>query len=162
MILPGTRSRAVMVGSILSGPRSGHVRPRLAVDGRAGGHVADAELGGELQVGQAVRPPRPQLAYLPGGQLGPGVTLTGAAVIGAVAFPAPRLKSYPDVIAGGIDRRPVLHGLAAINAGVSASRPAGFLNAVVPYVIGRTCGLTHTSGQLVPARAGAAFVVAPD
>src|SRR5579862_4315788 len=111
MILPGTRSRAVMVGSILSGPRSGHVRPRLAVDGRAGGHVADAEFGGKLPVGHAVRPPGPQLPYLPGGQLGPGVTLTGAAVIGAVAFPAPRLESYPDVIAGGIDRRPVLRGL---------------------------------------------------
>ena len=111
---------------------------------------------------QSLCPPGSQLPHSFVCQRGPGIALADGAVVVAVAFPAPRLESYPDVIAGGIDRRPVLRGLAAIDAGVSAGRPADFLDAVVPYVIGRACSLARASGQLVAARAGAAFVVAPD
>jgi len=142
--------------------RSRHVRPCLAIDRRAGRRVADAEFGGQLLVGQAVGPACPQLSYSFVGQLGPGVALADRAVIGAVAFPASRLESDLDVIAGGIDCRPVLGGPTAINAGVAAGRAAGFPHALVPYVIGRVCCLPGPPGQLVPARAGAALVVAPD
>ena len=138
------------------------MRPGPAIDRRAGGYVADAEFGGHLPVGQAVGPACPQFPDFVVGQLGPGVTRAGSAVIAAVAFPAPWLESAPDVAAGGIDRRPVLGGFTAINAGVSAGGPAGFVNTFVPYVIGRNCGLPGGPGQLVSARAGAASVVAPD
>ena len=142
--------------------RSRYVRPGLAVDRRAGGHVADAEFGGQLPVGQAVGPACPQLPDFVVGQLGPGVTRTDSAVIAAVAFAAPWLESGPDVAAGGIDRRPVLGGLPAINAGVPAGRSAGLRYALVPDVIGRAGGLPGGPGQLVSARAGTGSVVAPD
>src|SRR5262249_11769757 len=78
---------------------SAHVRPGLTVDGRAGGHVADAEFGGQLAVRQPVCPAGSQLPAPHAGQLGPPVTLADRAVIVAVAFAAPGLESNPDVVA---------------------------------------------------------------
>jgi len=84
--------------------RSSYVRPCLAVDGRAGGYVADAEFGGQLPVGQAVGPACPQLSHPVVAELGLGVARADGAVVAAMAFPAPWLESTPDVGAGGIDR----------------------------------------------------------
>src|SRR5215467_9052159 len=139
-----------------------YVRPCFAVDGRAGGHVADAEFGGELPVGQAVGPACPQLPYFSAGQLGPRVALADGAVIIAVASAAAWLESGLEVVAGRIGRRPVLGRVTAIGAGVAAGRSPGFGHAAVPHVIGRVGGLPGGPGQLVSARAGAAFAVAPD
>ena len=47
-------------------------------------NVADAEFGGQLPVGRAVGPAGPQLPDFPGSQLGPGMALTGTAVIAAM------------------------------------------------------------------------------
>jgi pimeloyl-ACP methyl ester carboxylesterase len=142
--------------------RSGDVRPRPAVDSRVGRHVADAEFTGQLPVSQAGRPPRPQLPYFLGGQLGPGISLADRAVITAMAFPAPRLESDPNVIAGGIGSGPVLSLAAAINAPVVAGWPAGFLNTAMPDVIRRAFCAQGSTGQLVSARAGTAQMVSPD
>src|SRR5215475_14782999 len=138
------------------------MRPGLAVDGRAGRHVADAEFGGELPVRQAVRPACPQFPYLSAGQLGPWVTLADRAVMAAVATAAPWLESGPDVIAGWVGRRPVLGGFTAVNARVAAGRSPGFRNAAVPHGVGRVGCLPGGPGELVPARAGATAAVAPD
>jgi hypothetical protein len=138
------------------------MRPCPAVDGGAGRHIADAEFGGQLPEGHAVGPARPQLSHFLLGQLGPGVTLADCAVIVAMAFPAPWLESDPEVVDGGIDRRPVLSWLTAINAGVSAGRAAGLLDALVPCGIGRVGGLPGGTGQLVSADPGAALTVAAD
>src|SRR5262249_9584681 len=81
-----------------------HVRPCFAVDGRAGCDIADAEFGGELPVGQAVGPARPQLPYRSVGQLGPSVALADGAVIIAVASAAPWLESGLGVLAGRVGR----------------------------------------------------------
>jgi hypothetical protein len=138
------------------------VRPGLAVDGRAGRHVADAEFGGQLPVRQAVCPACPQFPYLSAGQLGPWVTLADGAVMVAVAAAAPWLESGPDVIAGWVGRRPVLGGFTAVNAGVTAGRSPGFRNAAVPHGVGRFGCLPGGPGELVSARAGATAAVAPD
>ena len=138
------------------------MRPGLAVDSGAGGYVADAEFGGQLPVGHAFGSACPQLSDFLVGQLGPGVTLADCAVIGAVAFAAPWLEPDPDVVARGIDRRPVLGRFPAVNTCVTAGWAAGFVNALVPYVIGRVYCLPGGSSQLVSACAGAASVVAPD
>src|SRR5215471_16755207 len=90
------------------------------------------------------------------------MTFADGAVIAAVAFPAPRLEPGPDVITGGIGRRPVLGGPAAINAGVIAGRPPGFLNPVVQHVSGRVSRLPGGPGQLVPARPRAGPAITPD
>jgi hypothetical protein len=138
------------------------VRPGLAVDGRAGRHVADAEFGGELPVRQAVCPACPQFPYLSAGQLGPWVTLADGAVMVAVATAAPWLESGPDVIARWVGRRPVLGGFTAVSAGVAAGRSPGFRNAAVPHGVGRVGCLPGGPGELVSARAGATAPVAPD
>src|SRR5215831_10952743 len=139
-----------------------YVRPCFAVDGRAGGDVADAEFGGELPVGQAIGPACPQLPYFSAGQLGPRVALADGAVIITVASAAAWLESGLEVIAGRIGRRPVLGWVTAIGAGVAAGRSPGFGHAAVAHVIGGVCGLPGGPGQLVSARAGAAFTAAPD
>lgn len=69
------------------------------------------------------RPPGPQLPDFPAGQLGPGVTLAGTTVIAAMTLPAPWLESDPDVIAEGIDRRPVLRRFTAISTGGPLAGP---------------------------------------
>jgi hypothetical protein len=92
----------------------------------------------------------------------PGITVADSAVMVAVASAAPRLESDPDVIARWMDCRPVLGGLTAVNAGVAAGRSPGFLNAVVPHVIGRVWCLPGGPGQLVSASAGATAAAAPD
>jgi hypothetical protein len=138
------------------------VRPGFAVDGRAGRCVADAEFGGELPVSQAVGPARPKLPYFSAGQLGSWITVANGAVIVAVAAAAPRLESGPDVIAGRIDRGPILCGFTAISAGVTAGRPPGFGHATVPYGIGRVCCLQGGPGQLISTRAGTAAAAPAD
>ena len=77
--------------------------PCLAVDGRAGGHVADAEFGAELPVGQAFGPAGPQFPYFSAGQLGPRVALADGAVVIAVASAAAWLESGLEVVAGRIE-----------------------------------------------------------
>src|SRR4029077_1931505 len=141
---------------------SAHVCPCLAVDGCAGGHVADAEFGGELPVSQAICPSCSQFSYFSAGQLGPGVILADSAVVVAVASAAPGLESGPDVIARRIYCRPVLGRLTAVSAGVAAGRPLGFVHAVVPHGIGRVGCLPGGLGELVSAFAGATAAVAPD
>ena len=133
-------------GGVVAGRRSNYVRPGLAVDSGAGGYVADAEFGGQLPVGHAFGSACPQLSDFLVGQLGPGVTLADRAVIGAVAFAAPWLEPDPDVVARGIDRRPVLGRFPAVNTCVTAGWAAGFVNALVPYVIGRVGGLPGDPG----------------
>ena len=118
-----------------------------------GRYVADAEFIGQLPVSQAVRPPRPQLCYFPGGQLGLGIPLADCAVVAAMAFPASRLESDPDVIAEGIGGGPVLGLAAAINALAVAGRPPGFPDTVMPYVVRRAFRPQGGTGQLVSARA---------
>ena len=81
---------------------SSDVPPCLAIDGRPGGHVADAEFGGQLPESQSLCPPGSQLPHSFVCQRGPGIALADGAVVVAVAFPAPRLESDPYVVAGWI------------------------------------------------------------
>jgi hypothetical protein len=141
---------------------SSDVPPCLAVDSCPGGHVADVEFGGQLPVSQSFGPAGAQFPYSLVGQRGPGVALADGAVMVAVAFAAPGLESGSDIAAGWIDRRPVFSRFTAINTGVTAGWAKGFVDALVPYVIGGVCGLAGDTSELVSARAGAASVVAPD
>src|SRR5215471_20889536 len=158
---PATTLPERLVATVLGGG-SAHVRPGPAVDGRAGGHVADAEFGAELPVSQALCPACPQFPYFSAGQFGPGIALAGSAVVVTMAFAASRLESDPEVIAGRIDRRPILGWPTAIGARVIAGRSAGFGHPAMPPGVGGVRCLPGGPGELVPARAGAAAVVAAD
>src|SRR5205823_848986 len=116
----------------------------------------------ELPVGEAVCPACPQFPYFSTGQLGPWIALPDGAVMVAVAAAAPRLESGPDVVAGRIDRGPVLRWVAAVHAGIAAGGSPGFGHAVVPCGIGRAGCLLSGLCQLVSACAGATAAVAAD
>jgi hypothetical protein len=152
------RERALFVSWL----RSSYVSPRPAVNGRVGRYVTDAEFIGQLTVSQPVRPSRPQLPHFSGGQLSPGVPLPNGAIIATMTFPAPWLESDPDVIAGGIGRRPVLSVPAAINARVIAGRSPGLRDPVVQYVIRGVSRLPGGAHEPVTARARAGPAAAPD